>query len=83
MPPGAGGFGWYRFTNVLAITGTTGQLGQATLLHLFAKVAAGQLVAVVRDPQKAAALAAQGVKLRQGNYNDPASLVAAFQGVVK
>ncbi len=43
---------------MLTITGATGQLGQATLHHLFAKVAAAQLVAVVRDPQKAAALAA-------------------------
>lgn len=66
---------------MLAITGATGQLGQATLHHLFAKVAATQLVAVVRDPQKAAALAAQGAELRPGDYNDPASLVAAFQGV--
>ena len=66
---------------MLAITGATGQLGQATLRHLSAKVAAGQLVAVVRNPQKAAALAASGIELRQGDYNDPASLVAAFQGI--
>lgn len=36
---------------------------------------------MVRDPQKAAALGEPGVELRQGNYNAPASLVAAFQGV--
>ena len=36
---------------------------------------------MVRDLQKAAALATLGVELRQGDYNDPASLAAAFQGV--
>lgn len=66
---------------MLAITGATGQLGQATFRHLSAKVAADKLVAVVRDPQKAAVLAAPDVELRQGDYKDPASLVAAFQGV--
>ena len=67
--------------HMLAITGATGRLGHATLRHLAANAAAGPLVAVVRDPQKAAALAAPGVKIRPGDYNDPASLVAAFQGV--
>jgi len=66
---------------MLAITGATGQLGHATLQYLLAHVAADQLVAVVRDPSKAATLAAQGVALRPGDYNDPAALVAAFQGV--
>jgi NAD(P)H dehydrogenase (quinone) len=66
---------------MLAITGATGQLGQATLRHLTTTVGASQLVALVRDPQKATGLVAPCVTLRQGNYNDPASLVTAFQGV--
>lgn len=35
----------------------------------------------MRDPQKAVELVTPGVSLRQGSYDDPASLVAAFQGV--
>lgn len=66
---------------MLAITGATGQLGQATLRALSAKTTPDQLVALVRDPQKATALYQQGVHVRQGNYNNVASLVAAFQGV--
>jgi uncharacterized protein YbjT (DUF2867 family) len=38
---------------MLAITGATGQLGQATLRHLTAKSGAGQLVALVRNPKTA------------------------------
>ncbi len=66
---------------MLAITGATGQLGQATLRQLATKLPPDQLVAVVRDPQKATALSAQGIHVRQGDYNDPASLVTAFAGV--
>ncbi|UOQ75142.1 NmrA family NAD(P)-binding protein (plasmid) [Hymenobacter cellulosilyticus] len=35
----------------------------------------------MRDPQKASTLAQQGVQVRPGDYNDPASLEAAFQGI--
>lgn len=34
----------------------------------------------VRDPQKAQELARRGVRVRQGDYNDPASLARAFAG---
>ncbi|WP_161599538.1 SDR family oxidoreductase [Hymenobacter nivis] len=64
-----------------AITGATGQLGQATLHALLTQVAPKQVIAVARDPQKAADLRARGVHVRPGDYNDPASLTAAFQGV--
>jgi len=66
---------------MLAITGATGQLGQATIAALLTKVAPDQLVALARDPQKATTLQQQGVHVRQGDYNDVASLVAAFQGI--
>jgi NAD(P)H dehydrogenase (quinone) len=38
---------------------------------------------VVRNPHKAASLLPQGVTVRTADYNDPAALVAAFQGVEK
>ncbi|OUJ72877.1 SDR family oxidoreductase [Hymenobacter crusticola] len=66
---------------MLAITGATGHLGRATINALLPKTAADQIVALVRDPQKAADLSQQGVQVRQGDYSDLASLEAAFQGV--
>ncbi|MBC6609895.1 SDR family oxidoreductase [Hymenobacter sp. BT507] len=68
---------------MIAITGATGHLGRATLNALLSKVPANQLIALVRDPQKATDLSDQGVQVRQGNYNDPATLQAAFQGAEK
>lgn len=68
---------------MIAITGATGQLGHATLQALLPQVALSELVAVVRDPQKAAAQLPAGVAVRPGDFNDPASLVTAFQGIDK
>ena len=66
---------------MIAITGATGHLGLATIQALLPKVAASELVAVVRDPQKAARTLPHGVTVRTGDYNNPAALRAAFQGV--
>jgi len=68
----------------IAVTGASGQLGSATLRHLLArKVTPSTLHAIVRDPAKAASLAAQGVNVRSGDYTDAASLEAAFAGIDK
>ncbi|MBF9222075.1 SDR family oxidoreductase [Hymenobacter ruricola] len=66
---------------MIAITGATGHLGRATIQALLGKVPASEIVAVVRDPQKAASTLPQGVTVRIGDYHDPAALFAAFQGV--
>jgi NAD(P)H dehydrogenase (quinone) len=66
---------------MLAITGANGHLGQATIKALLTKVPATDIVAVVRDPQKATDLQQLGVQVRQGDYNNAASLLGAFQGV--
>jgi NAD(P)H dehydrogenase (quinone) len=68
---------------MIAITGATGQLGQLVLNHLLTKVPAASVVAVVRDPAKATALAQRGVTLRPADYTQPAALAAAFAGVEK
>ena len=67
----------------ILVTGATGGLGRATLDTLLRTVPASQLVALVRDPAKAADLAAQGVDVRQGSYDDYPALLAAFAGVEK
>ncbi|PKM18093.1 MAG: NAD(P)-dependent oxidoreductase [Gammaproteobacteria bacterium HGW-Gammaproteobacteria-15] len=68
---------------MIAVTGANGQLGQLVIKNLLEKTAATNIVALVRDPQKATALAELGVTVRQADYNQPASLVPALQGVTK
>lgn len=63
----------------IIVTGATGQLGGQAVRHLLQKVPAEHIVAVVRNPQKAAPLAELGIEIRQGDYNDPQSLAAAFK----
>lgn len=68
---------------MIAITGATGQLGRLVIEALLQKVRANQIVAAVRHPEKAADLAAKGIVVRHADYDQPASLSAAFQGVEK
>ena len=67
----------------ILVTGATGGLGNAVVENLLKTVPADQLAVLVRDPAKAAALAAQGVSVRQGSYDDYTSLVTAFAGIDK
>lgn len=67
---------------MILVTGASGQLGKLVITHLLARgVAANQIVAAVRSPEKASDLSAQGVVVRQADYNDPASFTAALEGV--
>ncbi|MDD0838844.1 SDR family oxidoreductase [Curvibacter sp. HBC61] len=65
---------------MIVVTGANGQLGQLVIQALLRQVPASQVVAAVRQPAKAAQLAALGVQVRQADYNQPATLDAAFQG---
>ena len=68
---------------MIAVTGASGHLGQLVIEQLLQKVPANQVIAIVRSPDKAQGLAAKGVQVRKGDYNAPATLDAAFQGVQK
>jgi NAD(P)H dehydrogenase (quinone) len=68
---------------MIAITGATGQLGHHVIESLLKIVPADQIVAIVRNPAKAQALTAQGISVRQGDYNDEAALTSALEGVEK
>lgn len=57
-------FGYLNTETMLAITGATGHLGQATLNALLQRVAPTNLVAIARDPKKAANLSELGVQVR-------------------
>lgn len=62
----------------IAITGATGQLGRLVIQKLKTKTSAGGIVALARDPAKAADL---GVAVRQADYTAKDSLEQALKGV--
>lgn len=64
---------------MVIVTGATGQLGRLVIEALLQKLPASDIAAVVRDPNKAADLAARGIEIRQADYDQPASLAAAFK----
>jgi NAD(P)H dehydrogenase (quinone) len=68
---------------MIAVTGATGKLGQLVVEGLLGRLPASQIVAAVRSPEKAAALAARGVLIRKADYSLPASLPAALAGCQK
>jgi NAD(P)H dehydrogenase (quinone) len=68
----------------ILITGATGQFGTATINALLQKgMEANQISGLVRNESKASDLKAKGINLVMGNYEDYASLIAAFKGVDK
>lgn len=67
---------------LIAVTGATGHLGRLAVEALLKRgVAAGRIVAAVRDASKAADLAARGVGVREADYERPETLGPAFAGV--
>ncbi|KAB1978813.1 SDR family oxidoreductase [Streptomyces triticiradicis] len=65
---------------MIIVTGATGKLGRRTVERLLERVPADRVGVSVRDPRKAEDLADRGVRVRQGSFDDPASLVHAFEG---
>ena len=68
---------------MIVVTGASGQLGRLVIEALLKKLPAGEIVAAVRNPEKVADLAARGVQVRPADYDQPASLAAAFKGADK
>jgi NAD(P)H dehydrogenase (quinone) len=64
-----------------AVTGATGKLGRLVLDELLTKVDAKDVVALARDPTALQAYDQLRVQVRQADYDDPASVEAALQGV--
>jgi NAD(P)H dehydrogenase (quinone) len=65
---------------MIIVTGATGALNGATVDHLLSRVPVEEVAVAVRDPAKAQRFAERGVQVRRGDYADPASLPAAFEG---
>lgn len=68
---------------MIVVTGATGQLGRLVIGSLLKKVPAADLVAAVRNVEKAKDIAALGIQVRQADYNQPSSWDAALQGADK
>ncbi|MFJ8143590.1 SDR family oxidoreductase [Streptomyces sp. NPDC096048] len=62
----------------IVVTGATGHLGRHVVRQLLEKVPADQVTAVVRDRDRAADLAARGVRLAVADYNTPESFDNLF-----
>jgi len=66
---------------MIIVTGANGQLSRAVVERLLTRVPAEQIGVSVRDPEKAQGLKERGVRVRQGHFDDAASLAHAFEGV--
>lgn len=65
----------------IVVTGATGHLGALIIDHLIGRgIAAAEITGAGRNPDRLAALSATGVQTAHLDYNDPASLTAAFTG---
>lgn len=66
----------------ILVTGASGHLGRGVIAHLLGTfgMEPGRIIAVTRDASKLADLAAQGVTVRSGDFDNQASLLSAFAG---
>ncbi|WP_033213511.1 SDR family oxidoreductase [Kitasatospora phosalacinea] len=65
---------------MIIVTGATGELGRRIVERLLERLPADRVGVSVRDPRKARGLADRGVRVRPGSFDDPDSLVHAFEG---
>ncbi|MFG1805163.1 SDR family oxidoreductase [Streptomyces sp. NPDC049040] len=65
---------------MIIVTGAAGKLGRRVVERLLDRVPADRVGVSVRDPRTAQDLADRGVRVRQGSFDDPASLVHSFEG---
>ncbi|MEU1123038.1 NAD(P)H-binding protein [Streptomyces sp. NPDC005899] len=65
---------------MIVVTGATGQLGSKIVRYLLERVPAEAVAVSVRDTDRAAGLAARGVRVRRGDFSDPDTLKDAFEG---
>lgn len=68
---------------MIIVTGATGRYGRGVVNRLLTRMPAERIGVSVREPGKARDLAAQGVRVRRGDFTDPASLADAFEGATQ
>lgn len=64
---------------MIVITGATGRLGSQIVDRLLERVPADTVGVSVRDVEKTTALSQRGVRVRAGDFTDPATLEHAFE----
>jgi NAD(P)H dehydrogenase (quinone) len=67
-------------SDLIAVTGSTGELGSLVLDQLLQRIPADRVVALARDADKAAALP-EGVQVRIADHEDRAAVDAALAGI--
>jgi NAD(P)H dehydrogenase (quinone) len=65
---------------MIIITGANGQLGRETVERLLDRVPADRIGVSVRAPDKAQELRERGIRVRRGDFAEPAGLAHAFEG---
>lgn len=68
---------------MIIVTGANGELGRAVVERLLERVPAQEIGVSVRDPERSRGLADRGVRVRRGDFADPASLAHAFEDAAK
>ena len=69
---------------MILITGATGNYGKSTIDFLLKKgISSTNIVALVRDEEKAADLKSKDIEIRIGDYDNYLQLVTAFKGIDK
>lgn len=67
---------------MIAVTGSTGQLGRLVVDELLERgLKPSRLAALARSPDRAGGIAARGVQVRRADYTEPATLDEALEGV--
>jgi NAD(P)H dehydrogenase (quinone) len=64
----------------ILVSGASGHLGRQVLENLLGRVAPSSIIATTRKPESLADFAARGVVVRQADFDDDASMAAAFAG---
>ena len=65
---------------MIVVTGANGVLGRGVVEELLGLVGPERVGVSVRDPDAAADLADRGVRVRRGDFAEPDTLPAAFEG---
>ena len=68
---------------MIVATGATGQLGRQVVERLMEMISPSTIAVSVRDPEKAAGMAAAGIEVRKSDFTDHDSMVRAFTGADK
>ena len=61
------------------VTGASGHLGRLVVNNLLA-AGKGPIIAITRSPDKISDLTEKGIDVRQGDFNEPSKLAAAYAG---